>query len=86
MTDTDGRRGNKSVANKGGAGGLWFLGFIGALIYYLHTHSGTFWLVALAILKALVLADIPRLSPFDAKAVTALRLLGDRLRKPPDTA
>ena len=54
MADTDGRRGNRSIANKGGAGGLWFLGFIGALIYYLHTHSGTFWLVAVAILKALV--------------------------------
>lgn len=33
---------------------LWFIGFIGALLYYLHTHSGTFWLVILAILKAAV--------------------------------
>ncbi len=37
----------------GGAGGGWFLGFIGALVYYLHTHSGTFWLVLVAIVKAI---------------------------------
>jgi hypothetical protein len=37
----------------GGAGGLWFLGFLGALCYYLHTHSGTFWLVIVAFFKAL---------------------------------
>jgi len=42
----------KKVVNKGGAGGIWFLGFIGALVYYLHFHSGTFWLVILGILKA----------------------------------
>lgn len=36
----------------GGAGGVWFLGFIGALVYYLHTHSGTFWLVLVALMKA----------------------------------
>jgi len=41
------------TVKKGGAGGLWFLGFIGALVYYLHFHSGTFWLVILAFLKAL---------------------------------
>ena len=34
--------------------GIWFLGFIGAVVYYLHVHSGTFWLVILAFLKALV--------------------------------
>ncbi len=33
---------------------IWFLGFIGALVYFLHVHSGTFWLVILAILKAFV--------------------------------
>ena len=38
----------------GGAGGIWFLGFIGALVYYIHTHSGTIWLVVLAFLKAAV--------------------------------
>jgi len=42
------------MAAKGGAGGIWLLGFIGALVYYLHTHSGTFWLVLLAIMKAVV--------------------------------
>lgn len=44
---------NKKVAS-GGAGGLWFLGFIGALVYYIHFHSGTFWLVILAIMKSVV--------------------------------
>jgi hypothetical protein len=42
------------VAKAGGNGFVWFLGFIGALVYYLHVHSGTFWLVILAILKAFV--------------------------------
>ena len=45
---------SKTVVKHGGSGGIWFLGFIGALAYYLHFHSGTFWLVILAILKALV--------------------------------
>jgi hypothetical protein len=44
----------KNAVKAGGAGGLWFLGFIGALVYYVHIHSGTFWLVILAILKAIV--------------------------------
>ena len=49
-----------AMANNGksggaaGAGGIWFLGFIGAVVYYIHTHSGTFWLVLLAIMKATV--------------------------------
>ncbi len=47
-------RPGSSVARQGGAGGIWFLGFIGALCYYLHTHSGTFWLVLLAFMKAVV--------------------------------
>ena len=38
----------------GGAGAIWFLGFIGALVYYIHTHSGTFWLVLLALMKSIV--------------------------------
>jgi hypothetical protein len=42
------------VAQHGGAGGLWFAGFVGTLVYYLHVHSGTFWLVVLAFIKALV--------------------------------
>jgi len=45
---------SKHMAKAGGASGLWFLGFIGALVYYLHVHSGTFWLVVLAVLKAIV--------------------------------
>ena len=45
-----GERGGRAPA---GAGGGWFLGFIGALIYYLHTHSGSFWLVVVAIVKAI---------------------------------
>lgn len=43
----------KYVSQHGGAGGVWFLGFIGTLIYFLHYHSGTFWLVIVAIFKAI---------------------------------
>ena len=46
-------KGRRAGAGKG-AGGVWFLGFLGAVVYYIHTHSGTFWLVLLAFLKALV--------------------------------
>ena len=45
---------SKTVVKNSGMGGIWFLGFIGALVYYLHVHSGTFWLVVLAFLKAIV--------------------------------
>lgn len=45
---------SKHMAKTGGAGGIWFLGFIGALVYNLHVHSGSFWLVILAVLKAMV--------------------------------
>ena len=45
---------SNAKAKNGAAGGIWFLGFVGALVYYIHTHSGTFWLVVLAFLKALV--------------------------------
>jgi hypothetical protein len=42
-----------AVYAKGGrAGGLWFLGFIGTLVYFLHYHSGTFVLVLIAVFKA----------------------------------
>jgi len=44
----------RKAAKAGGMGGIWFFGFIGALVYYLHVHSGTFWLVILAFLKAIV--------------------------------
>ena len=45
---------SKNIAKSSGAGGIWFLGFVGALFYYLHFHSGTLWLVVLAIVKALL--------------------------------
>jgi hypothetical protein len=51
MSEADKAKGSRTA---GGIGGLWFLGFLGALVYYLHTHSGTFWLVVLAFLKAFV--------------------------------
>lgn len=39
---------------RGGGGGFaWFLGFIGALVYYLQ-QADTFWAGVLGILKALV--------------------------------
>ena len=38
--------------NHGGAGGVWFLGFVGMLVYQLHFHSGSFTLVIIAIFKA----------------------------------
>ena len=45
----------KYVGRPGGpANGIWFLGFVGALVYYLNHESGTFWLVVLAVLKAIV--------------------------------
>ena len=47
------RRDGGTRRQPAGAGGGWFLGFIGALIYYLHTHSGSLWLVLVAIVKAL---------------------------------
>ena len=45
---------SKKIAKSGGATGIWFFGFIGALVYYLHYHSGTFWLVVVAVIKALI--------------------------------
>jgi hypothetical protein len=50
---TSGAAAKRSVS-QGGAGGLWFLGFLGALVYYIHFHSGTFWLVVLAFIKSLL--------------------------------
>lgn len=44
----------RSVMQSSSPNGIWFLGFIGALAYYLHNDSGTFWLVVLAFLKAIV--------------------------------
>jgi len=51
MSDTDTKQA-KAVTRCGGAGGLWFMGFIGTLAYFLHVHSGTFWLVLVALWKA----------------------------------
>jgi hypothetical protein len=42
------------VYKKGSGGGIWFLGAAGTLIYFLHVHSGTFSLVILAIIKAIL--------------------------------
>jgi hypothetical protein len=54
MSEAEQAKGRSTTACRGGLGGLWFLGFLGALVYYLHTHSGTLWLVVLAFLKAFV--------------------------------
>ncbi|MGA8014556.1 MAG: hypothetical protein WCB85_01400 [Candidatus Dormiibacterota bacterium] len=52
-TRTTRARGDRSVAAHGGSG-LWFMGFIGALVYYVQHDSGSAGLVILGILKALV--------------------------------
>ncbi len=54
MADIDPEGTTKRAVRNSGASGIWFLGFIGALVYYIHFHSGTFWLIVLALLKALV--------------------------------
>ena len=54
MNETSTKSSGKQAVSRGGAGGLWFLGFLGAFVYYIHYHSGTFWLVVLAFLKSLV--------------------------------
>lgn len=43
----------RAAGHSGGAGGFWFLGFVGTLVYFLHFHSGTFWLVCVAFFKAI---------------------------------
>lgn len=43
----------KQMASSGGAGGAYFLGMIGAAVYYLHTSYGFGSSIA-ALLKALV--------------------------------
>jgi hypothetical protein len=43
-----------NVVSGGSAAGIWFAGFVGAIIYYLHFHSGSLWLVILAFLKAII--------------------------------
>ncbi len=54
MSDASDAAATKRSVNQGGAGGLWFLGFLGALVYYIHFHSGTFWLVVLAFVKSVL--------------------------------
>jgi hypothetical protein len=54
MASDDGGSSKRRAVSNGGAGGIWCLGFLGALVYYLHTHSGTFWLVLVAFAKALL--------------------------------
>lgn len=44
---------NVKVVKHGGAGGAYFLGIIGAAVYYLHTSYG-FWPSIVALLKSLV--------------------------------
>ena len=53
MAEASSSRSRGRVASNGGASGIWFLGFIGALCYYLHFHSGSFWLVVKAFFMAL---------------------------------
>lgn len=43
----------KIITTSGGAGPIYFLGFIGAVIYYFQ-QAETFWLIVLGLLKALV--------------------------------
>jgi hypothetical protein len=54
MASSGGSSAKSNVVEHSGASGIWCLGFIGSLAYYLHTHSGTFWLVLLAFMKALL--------------------------------
>jgi len=46
----------KVVIKKRGKSGapIYGLGLIGDFVYNIHYHSGTFWLVILAVLKAIV--------------------------------
>ena len=43
----------KYVTHNGSAGAVWFLGFIGAAIYFIQ-HADGFWLGVLGVLKAIV--------------------------------
>lgn len=43
----------KTVVKQGGMGGAYFLGMIGAAVYFLHTTYG-FWPSVVGLLKALV--------------------------------
>ena len=43
----------KNSGGSGAAGALYFIGFIGAAVYYIQ-HAATFWIGVLGFLKALV--------------------------------
>lgn len=51
MSDTVTKK--KYVSGGASAGSIWFLGFVGTLVYFLHFHSGTITLVLIAVVKAL---------------------------------
>lgn len=53
INKANGKKMSGNAVKSGGAGGFWFLGFVGTLVYYLQFHSGTFWLVVLAVFKAI---------------------------------
>jgi hypothetical protein len=42
----------KTTTSNGTAGFLWFLGFLGTVVYFIQFHSGSFWLVVQAFFKA----------------------------------
>jgi hypothetical protein len=46
-------RGKAFTGHSGGLGGLYFLGFLGAVVYYIQSSEG-FWTGVLGFLKALV--------------------------------
>lgn len=54
-TDSKKRHGKRIAHTKSGhKNAVYMLGMIGAFVYYIHFHSGTFWLVILAVLKAII--------------------------------
>jgi hypothetical protein len=46
-------KGNYNASDHAGSGGVYFLGFIGAFVYYIVSTDGL-WLIFLGFLKALV--------------------------------
>ena len=53
MADKTAQKTKNVMKHGGSGGGLWFLGFVGTLVYFIHFHSGTFGLVLLAVIKAI---------------------------------
>lgn len=47
------QKNKKNVSQNGSAGAVWFLGFIGAAVYYIRYADG-FWNGVVGVLKALV--------------------------------